>query len=371
MIYLDNSATTQLCWEAKENIISNMENFGNPSSLYDLGVKAAVNFRNDLGTMLSALGGEGTEMIITSGGTESDNLAVLGAAHARKKRGKRIITSSVEHPAIMNTMEALKEEGFEIIYVDPEDGRISPQSVLRHVNDDTILISMMKVNNETGAIFPVESISRGAKRINGDVLVHCDFVQGFMKCDLDLKDLDLVSISGHKIHAPKGVGGLYIRKGVRILPEIFGGGQQGNIRPGTENTLLASAFAAAVRAAKAQGHGEVQKCRSRLMDFIKNTDGIECNSPDDGLAYIVNMSVMGIRSETMLHFLEEKGIYVSSGSACSKGKKSRVLGAFGIDDSRVDSALRISFSRYTKVQEIEEFTQAVAQGMSTLQRKRR
>ena len=372
MVYLDNSATTPVSPAVAQVIRERLEIFGNPSSLYDVGVTAHRYFEEDKQTILKALGAAEGELLITSCGTEGDNTAIFGAARAMQRRGHTVITTTVEHPAVARAMDQLEKDGWNVIRISPRDGTIRADDVVDAVTDDTVLISIMKVNNETGAVFPVEEIARRAKKKNPQVLVHCDHVQGFMKCPLRVGDaIDLVTVSGHKLHAPKGVGALYIRKGARILPLLYGGGQQKNMRPGTENTLLAAAFAEAVRSAGKEGHGSVEKLHEMVYSYGENTPGITVNSRRDSLPYIVNLSVEGIRSETMLHFLEGRGIYVSSGSACSRGKKSSVLAAFGIPDSRIDSALRISFSRYNTEEDVKELLAGLEAGRNTLQRKNR
>ena len=244
MVYLDNSATTPVSPAVAQVIRERLEIFGNPSSLYDVGVTAHRYFEEDKQTILKALGAAEGELLITSCGTEGDNTAIFGAARAMQRRGHTVITTTVEHPAVARAMDPLEKDGWNVIRISPRDGTIRADDVVDAVTDDTVLISIMKVNNETGAVFPVEEIARRAKKKNPKVLVHCDHVQGFMKCPLRVGDaIDLVTVSGHKLHAPKGVGALYIRKGTRILPLLYGGGQQKNMRPGTENTLLAAAFA--------------------------------------------------------------------------------------------------------------------------------
>ena len=372
MVYLDNSATTPVSPQVAQCIIGQMEHFGNPSSLYDIGVEAHKEFETAKDTIRKGLGVAEGELLITSCGTEGDNTAIFGVCEAMKRRGNRVITTTVEHPAVARAMDKLEKEGWDVVRVAPRDGTLYAEDVLAHVTDQTVLISVMKVNNETGAIFPVEEIARRAKKKNPKVLIHCDHVQGFMKCPLRIgENIDLVTVSGHKLHAPKGVGALYIRKGVRVLPMLYGGGQQKNLRPGTENTLLTAAFAAAVESASKEGHGCVEELSQTLRSWAEKTEGVELNSRPDALPYIVNLSVSGIRSETMLHFLESKGIYVSSGSACSKGKRSSVLTSFGFDDDRIDSALRISFSRYTTKEDVAALLTALEEGMAVLQRKKK
>lgn len=372
--YLDNSATTPVCSEVEEEITRSLkENYGNPSSLHGIGLSAQRKWEEDRKILMQALGARSGNLLVTSGGTESNNLSILGTAAAKRRTGNRIVSTAVEHSSVLEPLKKLASEGWDVQLVKPMDGIVRPEDIIDQIDENTVLVSVMKVNNETGAIFDVEKIARLAKQKKPAVTVHCDAVQAFLKTDIDLKNIDLLSVSGHKLHAPKGVGALYIAKGARILPLFFGGGQQGNIRPGTESTLLAGAFAAAVKAASAkrdENHKRAGKLRDMVREFAENTQGVMVNSPEGSLPYLINISIPGIRSETMLHFLEARGIYISSGSACSKGEKSHVLTACGLPDPLIDSALRISFSRYNTEEEVEELLEGLRRGMESLQRKK-
>lgn len=371
-IYFDNSSTTKVCPEAAEKVMELMtENYGNPSSLHTLGFRAEQEMTAARKAVAGFLGARPEEIYFTSGGTESNNLALFGAANARKKRGRRIVTTEIEHPSVTNVMKRLEQEGFEVVFLKPDSfGRISPEQVEKAVTGDTILVSMMRVNNEVGTILPVEAAAKAIREAGAPALLHVDAVQAFGKLPLrpEKMGIDLMSVSAHKIHGPKGVGALYVRRGVRIDPHTFGGGQEKNVRPGTESSPLIAGFGAAVRALPeteqelAALTGLCTYCRSGLSGI----PGVELNSPEDALPYIVNFSAGGVRAETMLHYLSSRGIYVSSGSACSKGKESPVLDAMGLPRERIASALRLSFSRFSTKEEVELFLAALKDGLTEI-----
>lgn len=374
--YLDNSATTPLCEEAKRAVVAYADEcFGNPSSLHRLGAQALIRLDNARSTVARAIGCEPRELYFTSCGSESNNTAVFGAARAKQRDGRHIVTTAMEHPSVLRCMAELEKEGFSITYLKPDaDGNISPQAIGEAVRADTVLVSMMYVNNETGAVLPVPSVKPVLKAVGSRALVHSDCVQAFGKLPVRPETLgaDLISVSGHKVHAPKGVGALYISRNARILPLIYGGGQERGMRSGTESTLLIEAFAAAVRSLPPCGESAERlsalwrDARQRLSAL----DGVVINSPDNALPYILNFSVTGIRSEVMMHHLESRDVFVSSGSACAKGGVSHVLAAQGIERSRADSAIRASFSRFTDAEDIDALVSAVADGISSLKRKK-
>ena len=375
-IYLDNSATTKVCSEAAQAAVRVMtEHYGNPSSLHSKGLEAEHELEDARRIISGAIGVTPDEIIFTSGGTEANNMAVSGAARALSRRGKRIVTSAVEHSSVIAAMKELEKDGFEVIYLRPDKtGRLDPQEISDAVTKDTILVSIMAVNNETGAIQPIDAVKKALRRAASPALFHVDAVQAFMKHPVPVKSLgiDLMTVSGHKIHAPKGVGALYIRKGVRILPLHYGGEQEKRLRPGTEALPLIAAMGAAISADRGMNEKyEIVKvlneyCRTQLSGI----DGVVINSDKGCLPYILNISIPGIRSETMLHFLEEDGIYVSSGSACAKGQKSHVLTAMGLDDNYIDSALRVSFSEENSMEDADIFINTLKRGLSALARKR-
>ena len=371
-IYLDNSATTRVCKAAADKALYMMtECYGNPSSLHSKGFAAEREMAAARESIAERLGAQPGEIYFTSGGTESDNLAILGAAHAKRRSGSRIVTTAIEHPAVLNTMAQLEKEGFEVVYVQPEaDGNIPAEKFAAAIDAKTILVSVMAVNNETGAVLPLKEIAGIIKRRRSPALFHTDAVQAFCKQPLSMKKLgvDLISVSGHKVHAPKGVGALAVRSGVRILPHSFGGGQERGLRPGTEGVPQICAFGAAVRAMPAEREAEetVRAVRNHLLERLAEIPEVTLNSPENAVPYIVNLSAGRVRAETMLHFLAERGIYVSSGSACGKAKPSHVLAAMGLVKDRIETSLRVSLSAENTREEIDAFADALLLGMRTL-----
>ena len=375
MHYLDNSATTPLCQEAITAMTKSMACFGNPSSLHLLGAEALSALDSARQRVASYMGCEAKELYFTSGGSEANNTALFGAARAMKRRGKRIITTAIEHHSVLNAAKALEGEGFEVIYLNPNsEGVITAKAVADALTDDTVLVSVMYVNNETGAIMPISEIAAAIKASGCGALFHTDCVQAFGKLPFNLRSLgaDLVSVSGHKIHGPKGVGALYVKSGCRILPLIYGGGQERGMRSGTEPTILIEGFSAAISALpELKGElNRVGKLRDDCVARLKNLKGVTVNSGENSLPYIINISVAGIRSEVMLHWLEAKEIYVSSGSACAKGESSHVLAAQGVARQSADSAVRISMSHFTKEEDIDALVDAMGQGIDKLVRRR-
>ena len=370
--YFDNSATTAPCCEAVNAVSDAMTRcWGNPSSLHRAGNLAnelLENSRKDIANRLSCAP---EEIFFTSGGTEGNNLAVIGAAHQMRRMGRRIVSTSVEHSSVDDTLNKLEADGFEVIKLKVDNyGRINEKDLYAAVNSNTILITMMLVNNEVGSIMPIQAAKRAAMMARSLALIHCDAVQAFGKMPLKPASLgvDLMTISSHKIHGPKGVGALYIRKGVKIKPRTFGGEQEKKIRPGTEAMPAIAGFAAAARALPdpARELEHITMLRDYMVAKLVEIPDVVINSPPDALPYVTNISVLGIKSEPMLNFLSEKGIFVSSGSACSKGKKSHVLLQMGLDRKRLDSPIRISFSRYTTVQEIDALILGIAEAKKVI-----
>ena len=371
-IYLDNSATTRVSKAAAEKALYMMTQcYGNPSSLHSMGFAAEKEMSAARAVIAEKLAAQPNEIYFTSGGTESDNLAILGAAHAKKRAGNRIVTTAIEHPAVLRTMEALEREGFEVVYVEPEpDGNIPAEKFAAAIDAKTVLVSVMAVNNETGAVLPLREIAGIIRRKKAPALFHTDAVQAFCKLPLSMKrlGLDLVTVSGHKVHAPKGVGALAVRSGVRILPHSFGGGQEKNLRPGTEGVPQICAFGAAVREMMPERAAEasVRAVRDHLLERLAAMEAVEINSPADASPYIVNLSAGRVRAETMLHFLAERNIFVSSGSACGKAKPSHVLQAMRLPAAQVETSLRVSLSAENTAEEIDAFADALRIGMETL-----
>lgn len=376
-IYLDNSATTRVCEKSAEKVLELMTQcYGNPSSLHKKGLEAQREVAHARQAVAVSLGAQPREIIFTSGGTEANNLAVLGGAAASRRRGKRIVTTAIEHPSVLEPMRQLEKEGFEVVFLTPDaDGRVPEEAVLKAVTGDTILISVMAVNNELGSIQPIEVLKKAVKRAGAPALVHVDGVQAYGKLPLRPEKLgiDLLTVSGHKIHGPKGVGALYVSKNARILPRTFGGGQERELRPGTEAAPLIAGLGAAVEELPdwRQAYSRMEKLRDYTLQKLSGLEGVEVNSPVEGLPYLLNFSALGIRSETMLHFLAQRGIYVSSGSACAKGKQSHVLKAAGLPDSRISSAIRVSFSRENTERDADALAEGVREGLACLARARR
>lgn len=359
MIYFDNAATTRPSQAAVKAVMQGFEDFGNPSSLHGLGLAAEQHREQARRSIAASLGAQEEEIFFTSCATESSNTAIFGAARSLGKRRKKIVTTSVEHPSVEMCCRELEERGFTVVRVAPgDDGSISAEDIAAAVDSDTCLVTCMHVNNETGAVIPVERAFRLIRKKDPQVLLHCDCVQSFMKLPLQVKKLgaDLLSVSAHKIHGPKGIGALYIRKGVHIPQFILGGGQERGFRSGTESVPLIMGFGAAceeLSASIGDRYDRVDELRKYLTDRCAE-NGIFVNSRPDASPYIASIAVKGLRSEVVLHFLEQRGIYVSSGSACSKGKKSSVIAEFHVPEELRDSVLRISFSAENNEAEIDE-----------------
>ena len=374
--YLDNSATTPVCQKAAEIATKMMcETFGNPASVHNLGFDAHKVVEAARATRAKSLGAAKEEIIFTSGGTEGNNLAVLGGAMALRRVGNKVITTAVEHPSVLEAVKELENRGFQAVYLPVNhEGVISLDDLRAAVDEHTVLISVMLVNNETGAIQPVEQIRNIVKEKGSPALIHTDCVQAFGKMPFTVNGLnvDLLTISGHKVHAPKGVGALYIRKGVRILPQTYGGGQENGLRSGTVATHQIAALAAAVEEmphpTTATEHAAALKMK--LLAGIATLDGVQINSPENGSPYITNLSVVGVPSEVMIRALEGEEVYVSGGSACAKGARSHVLTAQGVNPKAIDSALRVSFSHHTTEDEVARFVSAIQNACKLLHRKR-
>lgn len=351
MIYLDNSATTRQHDQVTEIMLKYMrEDFGNPSSLYSLGMTSEKAIKEARKKLMKAMDRQQGDIYFTSGGTEADNMAIFGVANARKRRGKRIITSQVEHPAVLEAFRRLEEQGFEAVYIGVDkNGNLNMDQLRNAINDETILISIMHVNNETGNIMPIDEIAE----IKNKAVLHTDAVQSFGKIPLP-KKADMISISGHKIHGPKGIGALWVNKGINIPAFLVGGGQESGMRSGTENVPAIAGLGVAAEMIK--GSEKVAEMRKYLLTGLKNeVKDIIVNSPEDGCPSVLNISFMGTRAEVLLHTLEQDQIYISTGSACSSNKKgnSHVLQAMGRKDKEIEGAIRFSFSNYNTMEEMD------------------
>ncbi len=365
MIYLDNSATTKPCKTAVEAINNALcENWGNPSSTYSHGISALEIIEDSRKTIANFIGAKPDEIFFTGSGTEANNLAIFGCVNALKKKGKKIVSTAIEHPSVLEALKKLKDDGYEIVLLSPnENGQIKEEDLRKEIDGNTILVSIMLVNNEIGSIEPIELASKIIKEKNSPALLHCDAVQGFGKLPIKVSNLgvDLMSASGHKIHASKGIGFLYKKSGINIHPVIYGGGQEKGLRSGTEGVPLIAGLGAAVKALPDPNKqlSLQQEFYLKAKEILSEVKAIKFNSPDNALPYILNISIDGYKSEPMLNALALENIYVSKGSACAKGHRSYVLSEIGLSNDRIDSAIRISFSRENSLEEIETLKSAI------------
>jgi cysteine desulfurase len=364
-VYLDNSATTKCLPEVASLMTHIMcEDYGNPSSMHIKGVESEKYIRHAKEIIAKCLKVQEKEILFTSGGTESDNIALIGGAMANIRAGRHIITTRIEHPAVLQTCAHLEEQGFEVTYLPVDNkGVIRLGDLEKAIRRDTIIVSIMHTNNEIGAVEPIEEAGALIKSINPNILFHVDAVQGFGKYKIYPKrmNIDLLSVSAHKIHGPKGIGFLYINEKAKVRPIIFGGGQQKGMRSGTENVPGIAGMAKAVEKIYDDYDAKTDYLYLIKDQFVKGVsqiDGIKLNGPYDGregAPHVVSVSIQGTRSEVMLHALEERGIYVSAGSACASNKPaiSATLKAIGVEKQYLDSTLRFSFSLFTTIEEID------------------
>lgn len=378
-VYLDNSATTQ-CYDSVRYVVGKVmcEDYGNPSSMHRKGIEAEKYLREAKETFAGLLKVQEKELFFTSGGTESDNLALIGCAKANHRAGKHLITTSIEHPAILNAMQHLEEEGFRVTYLPVDkEGKVSLDALKKALCPETILVSIMYVNNEIGSVQPIAEAVRIVKNYNPRILFHTDAVQGFGKYHIYPKrmGIDLMSISGHKIHGPKGIGVLYVNEKTKIRPIMFGGQQQKNVRSGTENVPGIAGIGVAAREIYTQFEEKVAQMRSLKDYFVQEVSKIERvkvhgRTDEDSAPHIVSVGIAGVRSEVLLHTLEDAGIYVSSGSACSSNHPaiSGVLKSIGTEKEYLDSTLRFSFSEFTTMEEIEYTLKILNQYVPMLRR---
>ena len=360
MIYLDNSATTRPCSEAVEAMVGALtENWANPSALYGFGIEAARLLRTARHQVAAAMGAEPDRVFFTSGGTEADNWAIFSSVKRLGKRGKHIITTAIEHHAILHCMKELESQGFEVTYLQPDDqGRVSLAALKEALRRDTILVSIMMVNNEVGSVMPIEKMAKLTHRVCPDAIFHTDAVQGFLKVPFAAKTLgaDLISISSHKVHGPKGVGALYISPRLKSFPALLqGGGQEGNYRSGTEGTPAIFGFAAACAAVSATFKADSQREQAMiaaLADKLSELDGVYINGCHEA-PHVLSIAIPSVPTQNTINILQDHGICVSAGSACAKGHRSHVLSAMKVDPARIDASFRISLSRETTQAELD------------------
>ena len=366
MIYLDNSATTKPCQEAVEAMhLAMTESWGNPSALYHFGIDAAHSLRDARHKVAAAMGAEPDRVYFTSGGTEADNWAILGTVKRFGKRGKHIITSSIEHHAVLNCMKELESQGFEVTYLQPDhDGRITLDSLKTALRKDTILVSIMMVNNEVGSVMPIAQMAKLIRRLSPDAVFHTDAVQGFLKIPFAAKTLgaDLITVSSHKVHGPKGAGALYISPRLKSFPPLLlGGGQEGGYRSGTEGTPAIFGFAAACAAIGASFRTDFTRKKELLNELVLQlsaTDGVVINGAHDA-PHILSLSIPGVPTQNTINILQDAGICVSAGSACAKGHRSHVLTAMNCAPEVVDASFRVSLSRETTKEDLDKLTEII------------
>lgn len=366
MIYLDNSATTKPCAEAVEAVAQALtQDWGNPSALYDFGIHAARQLRSARHTVAAAMGAEPDRVFFTSCGTEADNWAVYGTAKRLGKRGKHIVTTAIEHHAILNCMKDLEAQGFEVTYLQPDNlGNISLDSLKAALRKDTVLVSIMMVNNEAGSVMPIAQMAKLTHRLCPDAIFHTDAVQGFLKIPFQAKTLgaDLISVSSHKIHGPKGAGALYISPRLKSFPPlIHGGGQENNLRSGTEATPALFGFGAAAAAGAKTFREDIARERALLEDLsarLEALPGVQLNGAHEA-PHILSVSIPGVPTQNSINILQDAQICVSAGSACAKGHRSHVLTAMNVPEQAIDSAFRVSLSRETTQAEIDALVETI------------
>ncbi len=361
MIYLDNSATTKPCKEAVDAIQKSLtENWANPSALYGFGIDAARLLRTARHQVAAAMGAEPDRVFFTSGGTEADNWAIFSSIKRLGKRGKHIITTAIEHHAILHCTKELEAQGFEVTYLQPDGmGRIPLDALKAALRKDTILVSIMMVNNEVGSVMPISQMAKLTHKVCPDAIFHTDAVQGFLKVPFSAKTLgaDLISVSSHKVHGPKGVGALYISPRLKSFPALLqGGGQEGGLRSGTEGTPAIFGFAAACAAANATFKEDIQKEKemiASLAEKLSALEGVLINGIHEA-PHVLSISIPSVPTQNTINILQDHGICVSAGSACAKGHRSHVLTAMGLSPERIDASFRVSICRSTTQEELDQ-----------------
>ena len=374
-IYLDNSATTKPYQEVVDKMVLALTTqYGNPSSIYKKGIEVEREIKEIRRNIARSLGAKETEIYFTSGGTECNNTIIRSVAKLNKKTKNHIISTVIEHPSVLNTLKDLEADGFEVTYLPvSKDGKISLEDLKNAIKKETILVSVMHVNNEIGTIQPIEEIGKYLKSLDEKVYFHVDGVQSYAKIKFrpSRYNIDFMSVSGHKLHGPKGIGFMYVKENNRIKPLLTGGGQEIGIRSGTENVPGIYGIGEAVRILNQDLEGTIDKIRG-LRDLLKeeilaNIDNVKINSPEDGVCHVLNVSFRGVRGEVLLHYLEQKEIYVSTGSACSSKKKgSHVLNAIGLTPDEIEGAIRFSLSDLNTKEEIMQTVEVLKESVSDL-----
>ncbi|MFR9043752.1 MAG: cysteine desulfurase family protein [Intestinibacter bartlettii] len=374
-IYLDNSATTKPYQEVVDKMVLALTTqYGNPSSIYKKGIEVEREIKEIRRNIARSLGAKETEIYFTSGGTECNNTIIRSVANLNKKTKNHIISTVIEHPSVLNTLKDLEADGFEVTYLPVgKDGKISLENLKNAIKKETILVSVMHVNNEIGTIQPIEEIGKYLKSLDEKVYFHVDGVQSYAKIKFrpSRYNIDFMSVSGHKLHGPKGIGFMYVKENNRIKPLLTGGGQEIGIRSGTENVPGIYGIGEAVRILNQDLEGTIDKIKG-LRDLLKeeilaNIDNVKINSPEDGVCHVLNVSFRGVRGEVLLHYLEQKEIYVSTGSACSSKKKgSHVLNAIGLTPDEIEGAIRFSLSDLNTKEEIMKTVEVLKESVSDL-----
>ena len=366
MIYLDNSATTKPCQEAVEAVTAALtENWANPSALYGFGFDAAKALRSARHAVAAALGAEPDRVYFTSGGTEADNWALQSTVKRLGKRGKHIITTAMEHHAILNTMKDLEAQGFEVTYLQPDStGTVTAEALKAALRPNTILVSIMMVNNEVGSVMPIAQMAKLTHKLSPNAIFHTDAVQGFLKIPFAARNLgaDLISISSHKIHGPKGVGALYISPRLKSFPAlILGGGQENGMRSGTEATPAIFGFAAACAAGNATFRDDIARESALLEHLVQELSAISgiCINGSHQAPHILNLSVPGVPTQNTINILQDHSICVSAGSACAKGHRSHTLEAMKVSPEVMDGSFRVSLSRHTTIEELDKLVEVL------------
>ena len=374
-IYLDNSATTKPYQEVVDKMVLALTTqYGNPSSIHKKGIEVEREIKEIRRNIARSLGAKENEIYFTSGGTECNNTIIRSVARLNKKTKKHIISTVIEHPSVLDTLKDLESEGFEVTYLPVDkDGKISIEDLKNAIKKETILVSIMHVNNEIGTIQPIEEIGKYLKSLDEKIYLHVDAVQSYAKIKFrpSRYNIDFMSVSGHKLHGPKGIGFMYVKENNRIKPLLTGGGQEIGIRSGTENVPGIYGIGEAVRILNQDLEGTIDKIRG-LRDLLKeeilaNIDNVKINSPEDGVCHVLNVSFRGVRGEVLLHYLEQKEIYVSTGSACSSKKKgSHVLNAIGLTPDEIEGAIRFSLSDLNTKEEIMKTVEVLKESVSDL-----